>query len=71
MVAFLQGDRKFPISALMQPTAEMQPSATDARGKSSNVNEPLMPQGKQMSVGVQSIPLPEVIQIQPTEKFFF
>ena len=33
MVAFLQGDRKFPISALTQPTA-------DARGKSSNVNEP-------------------------------
>ena len=33
-VAFLQGDRKFPISALTQPTA-------DARGKSSNVNEPL------------------------------
>ena len=32
-VAFLQGDRKFPISALTQPT-------TDARGKSSNVNEP-------------------------------
>ena len=32
-VAFLQGDRKFPISALTQPTA-------DARGKSSNVNEP-------------------------------
>ena len=35
MVAFLHGDRKFPISALMQPT-------TDARGKRSNVNEPLL-----------------------------
>ena len=34
-VAFLQGDRKFPISALTQPTA-------NARGKSSNVNEPLV-----------------------------
>ena len=33
-VVFLQGDRKFPISALTQPTA-------DARGKSSNVNKPL------------------------------
>ena len=32
-VAFLQGDRKFPISAYTQPTA-------DARGKRSNVNEP-------------------------------
>ena len=32
-VAFLQGDRKFPISALTQPTA-------NACGKSSNVNEP-------------------------------
>ena len=32
-VAFLQGDRKFPISALMQPTAEMQIAA-------SSVNQP-------------------------------
>ena len=35
-VAFLQGDRKFPIYALTQPTA-------DACGKSSNVNKPLEP----------------------------
>ena len=41
MVAFLQGVRKFPISVLTQPIAEMQPSAVDACGKSSNVNEPL------------------------------
>ena len=34
-VAFLQGDRKFPISALTQPTAETQTAA-------SSVNQPLV-----------------------------
>ena len=34
-VAFLQGDRKFPISALTQPTAETQTAA-------SSVNQPLL-----------------------------